>query len=149
MRQYVLIRMGRRDMNVQEIMVAEVVIVDMDTRLSSLNKILQQEKIHHLLVVENAELVGIVSDRDILRTISPFLDTPNEQPKDRHTLDIKTHHIMSRNPITVSGDTSLREAIILLVSNDISCLPVINGENKIAGIITWKDLLEWSVDALR
>ena len=90
-------------------------------------------------------LIGVISDRDFIKALSPFIHSLSEREQDRSTLNTKAHKIMSRTLITVSKTTLVEEASKLLLKYNISCLPVVSQEGEIEGIVTWKDFLKWSV----
>ena len=69
-------------MKLSSIMTKQVVTVDMDTSLKAICGIFDDKKFHHLLVVEDNELCGVISDRDLLKASSPFLNTLAEQKRD-------------------------------------------------------------------
>lgn len=129
-------------MKISEIMTKEVVTVDMDATLKSIYEIFDKKKFHHLLVTEEDELRGVISDRDVLKGLSPFLNTLAEQDRDLFTLKKRAHQIMSRKPVTITKETSSEEAARKMLKENISCLPVVSQEGKIEGIVTWKDLLK-------
>ncbi len=128
-------------MKLNSIMTKEVVTIDMDTSLSTICGIFDEKHFHHLLVVDNDELRGIISDRDILKALSPFLDKPCEQNRDLATLRKRAHQIMSRKPVTITDQASSEDAARLMLRENICCLPVISSDGQVVGIITWKDLL--------
>jgi len=128
-------------MKVGSIMTEKVLTVRMDDSIGTIRNILEHVEFHHLLVVKGRELVGILSDRDVLRVISPFLGTLSEESRDMTLLTRKIHQIMTRNPITVDKDTSIEAAANLLLNKNISCLPVVSPKRQIEGIVTWKDIL--------
>ena len=128
-------------MKISSIMTKEVVTVDMDTSLKTICRIFDNKKFHHLFVVDNNELIGVISDRDLFKALSPFLKTPAEQNRDLATLKKRAHQIMSRKPVTVTKGTSSKDAIRLILRKNISCLPVISSDGQIEGIVTWRDLL--------
>ncbi len=130
-------------MKISSIMTRRVVTVEMDDSLQIISEIFENVKFHHILVVENQKLVGVISDRDFIRALSPFLDTPTEEERDITTLNKKAHQIMNRTPITVDAETSIDEASNLLLENNISCLPVISPQGSVEGIVTWKDILKF------
>jgi acetoin utilization protein AcuB len=129
-------------MEIKSIMSKEVVTLAMDDSLRTIREIFVNTGFHHLLVVENDRLCGIISDRDLLKQVSPFVDSLSEQPRDVATLNKRAHQIMSRQPITIMPETNVEDAVRILLQNNVSCLPVISSEGHIAGIVTWKDLLK-------
>ncbi|MBU4055943.1 MAG: CBS domain-containing protein, partial [Proteobacteria bacterium] len=64
-------------MKIESLMTTKVATVGMDETLQALNDIFLKANFHHLLVVENHALRGVISDRDVLRMTSPFLNTPS------------------------------------------------------------------------
>ena len=84
--------------------------------------------------------MGVISDRDLLRAISPYLDTDAEMNRDTETLNRRAHQIMSREPITISPERSLQEAASIMLEQHVSCLPVLEN-GALVGIVSWKDLL--------
>ncbi len=129
-------------MNVASIMTRRVVTVEMDDTILTIREIFDHVKFHHLLVVEEQKLVGVISDSDFLETLSPFLDTPSQKRRDLATLNKKAHQIMNRKSITVGARTSIEKASNLLLMNNISCLPVISPQGSVEGIVSWKDILK-------
>jgi len=135
-------------MNIDSIMIKRVVTVEMDDSLRVIGEIFANVKFHHLLVVEKNKLLGVISDRDLLKTSSPFLNTLSEQIRDVNTLRIRAHQIMSRKLVTVTKKDSVEDAVRLLLRKNVSCLPVISPNGQIEGIVTWKDLIKGYLQGL-
>jgi acetoin utilization protein AcuB len=126
---------------VSDIMSGDVVTIDPDTALMEIRRLLHERGFHHLLVTEDgSRLAGVISDRDVLRVISPFLDTRTETPRDVQTLERPAREIMRADPITTAPQTPVAEAARVLLDNDISSLPVVE-KGRLAGILTTKDVL--------
>ena len=132
-------------MPVSFVMTKKVFKVRMDDTLGTIHEILENANFHHLLVVEGNKLVGVISDRDVLKAVSPFIGTFSEHTHDLVTLNKKAHQIMNHKPITVYKDTSLQIAADIMLDNNISCLPVVSLEDEVKGIVTWKDILRYYV----
>lgn len=80
-----------------------------------------------LLVESEGKLVGIVTERDlVVRVLATGLDHSNTKIKD----------VMSYPVISVSPDTLLEDAVILMVNNGFRRLPVVDQENRLIGIVT-------------
>lgn len=125
----------------KDIMVRDVISVDMDTRLPHIQKLMHDKGFHHLPVVDNGILVGIISDRDLLRMISPFINSVSEQSRDLETLNHAAHQVMTRQPVTVQENAPIAEVVNWMKRVDISCVPVVDKEHHLLGIITWRDLI--------
>lgn len=129
---------------VTEIMTARVAVLSFDDTLLTVQGIFNSVKFRHLPVVDDhGALLGIISDRDCLRMTSPFFGTVNEQNRDKEIMARKVGMIMTRNPVCTTPATSIIEAVKLLNSKKISCLPVVETleDRKLMGIITWKDVV--------
>ena len=129
-------------MDIATIMTKRIVTIDMDDTIFEVKSIFENLNIHHIMVVsDDHALKGIISDRDLLRAISPTLDTLNETDKDRAVLNIKAHQIMSRNLITLKATNKVIDAIHIFNTHTISCIPIINDNGQPVGIVSWRDLL--------
>ena len=130
-------------MGVANIMSKRVVSVHMDDSLQSLRELFAATGFHHLVVVHDNELKGIISDRDLMKAVSPFVDTISERMLDRATLDKKAHQIMTREVITLEPHDTIVTAIELFNSNKISCIPIVDDKNRPVGIVSWRDVMQF------
>jgi len=128
-------------MMISEIMSKNVYCINLDKTLVEIREIFAKNHFHHLLVKEERKLVGVISDRDILKEVSPFIATVNEQFRDLQTLKKKAHQIMTRNPITVLPDTPVEEVAKIFIDKKVSCVPVLSHTGALVGIATWRDLI--------
>lgn len=128
-------------MDVSDIMSRKLVIVGLDDRVNKVRELFLTFRFHHLLVVERKMLHGVISDRDLLKNLSPFIGRElAERTQDLALLDRRVHQIMTRKPVTVQPDTALENAVQVMLSHGVSCLPVVNEHGHAIGIVTWKDL---------
>jgi acetoin utilization protein AcuB len=124
-------------------MTARIVTVELDDRLETVKEIFDTVHFHHLLVVdEHKKLTGIVSDRDLLRALSPYVGSAAETARDVATLNKRVHQIMTRRPLTLNPQASIADAVNLLLAHRISCIPIVDDESKPVGILSWRDLLK-------
>jgi len=129
-------------MSVASIMSKPVVTVELDDSLSLVKEIFDNAQFHHLLVVEQGKLLGVISDRDLLKAISPNLGTAAEKVADLATLNKKAHQIMSRKPVCINQSEPASRAVELFQSHRISCIPVVDDHQKPVGILSWRDILK-------
>jgi CBS domain-containing protein len=97
-------------------------------------------------VVENKQLIGIVTDRDIRSFLAQSsLLKPEERAR---ALKAKVTDIMTAKPLTVSPEDDLREAVELLIEEKIGGIPVVDETEGLVGIVTYVDVLRFLLDRL-
>jgi CBS domain-containing protein len=95
--------------------------------------LMMDHRIGSILIVDPDSLVGIISERDLLRVLHQGLD--------QSLADITVKAAMTPNPITCDPDNSLEEAMTMMVDNNIRHLPVVyNG--KLEGMLSITDIVE-------
>lgn len=136
-------------MSLNKLMTRNVVVVDIDDRLHVVRDLFIRHKFHHLLVVDKEKrLVSVVSDRDYFKATTPNVDRPAANAKDLATLDKRVHQIASHKLVSISEGSSIKQAITSFRQYNVSCLPVVNDDNKPVGIITWRDVIYWLYDRI-
>lgn len=135
---------------IREIMTTRVVTVTLDDRLAVVKDIFDgaNGKFHHLPVLEDDKLIGILSIIDLLRATGPDRGPHIQTINDLLALKNPVHRIVTRHPVTISPDATLEEAITLLLKHSFACLPVVDKEKNLLGIVTVRDFLKnWPVNA--
>ena len=117
-------------MIVRNVMHKDVVTVRPNLSLREASKIMSKFGIGSLVVVEDENLVGIITSTDIIKAVAEGKDVDN-------TL---VSEVMSKDVITVDPDESLEEAVEKMMEKNIKRLPVVEG-GKLVGIITASDII--------
>ena len=128
-------------MKIKDIMSKKVVAVELDDNLRVVKELFDKTNFHHLAVVHDGKLYGVISDRDLLKSISPNIGTMAATSKDMATLNKKVHQIMTRQPITSDEESSVYDAIRIFNKNKISCIPIVRDGEYIVGMVSWRDIL--------
>ena len=100
---------------------------------------------HHIPVLgANAELIGLVSHRDVLAALGSSLQPDADKPRPD---DIALGDVMVRDVFSVRPGTPLRKAAMYIRSQRYGCLPVLE-EGRLVGIITDSDFVNIAIDLL-
>jgi acetoin utilization protein AcuB len=134
--------MEMKKTTLKDIMTTRVSTIGMDATVEDMRNIFNRANFHHLIVIDENKIVGVISDRDLFRELSPFLNTAAEQNRDRETLKKKAHQIMTRKLQFADPTATVKNAAAMFVKYSISCLPVVTENKALAGIVTWKDILK-------
>jgi acetoin utilization protein AcuB len=140
---------------VKDAMTENVRTLALDDTIETCLEIMKGNRVRHVPVVDsptgqekNPYLIGVVSDRDILRQVSPYLGKIGETYSDPKVIKQPLMQIITRNPITVSPETPITDAISLIIDNHINMLPVLSDKNLV-GIITSADILMLFIRSIR
>jgi acetoin utilization protein AcuB len=129
-------------MKIASIMTKAFVSVSLDDTLLTIKNIFEHANFHHLLVVDNKQLSGVISDRDLLKALSPNIGTAAELPRDAATLNKKAHQILNRKLITLTPNANVFDAIDIFNQTKTSCIPIVDENSIPVGILTWRDIMK-------
>ncbi len=93
-------------------------------------------------MVEEGKLFGVISDRDLLKAISPHIGTNRYTPRDLETLAQPAHRIVTRKPVTLTAEANLDEAVAIFNTHTISCIPIVDDQDVAVGIVSWRDIMK-------
>ena len=127
-------------------MTRKVIAMSPKDTVRDANRVLQENRIHHLPVVEGGELVGIVSDTDLRKWVLRE-EKINEGGKVTRRTGL-LEEVMTRDVITMSPEDTIEDALLILHKNRFGALPVVEGR-RLVGVITKADILAAFVDTLR
>ncbi len=127
---------------VREIMAEKIVTISEDDSLSTVEDIMTLGGVRHMPVVQGGRLVGVLSERDLLRaSLSNLTEFGSEERRAfLHVVEIR--RVMSSPPITISPEATVRDAAWVMAENKIGCLPVVDGE-RLLGMVTETDVLRY------
>ncbi len=129
-------------MTIRDIMKTNVVTIPADDNLWIVKEIMEFGDTRHLPVVRLGDLVGVVSQRDLLRaSLSNVMGLPAAEQK-VFLEGVKISEVMSAPPISIDVDRSIQEAARTMARQKIGCLPVLEA-GKLIGIVTETDVLEY------
>jgi len=133
---------------VDRIMSTELVTLEMDEDLGMADTIMNLARIRHLPVVREERLVGLVTHRDILRAqVSLFAELTPKQSAEINR-EILACDIMTREVETVGPGTSVLEVARLMYRRKLGCVPVVEDDGRLVGIVTEADFVRLVIDGL-
>ena len=132
--------MGRT--RVRDVMSRKMVTISESDTLSTVEDIMTLGHVRHMPVVSAGKLVGVVSERDLLRaSLSNLTEFASEERRAfLHVVEIA--RVMSAPPIVIDVDASIEEAARVMAEHKIGCLPVMENE-RLLGLVTETDVLRF------
>ena len=131
-------------MTLDMIMSTDLITIGPEDNLAAARELMHDRKIHHLPVVDDGRLVGLVTLTNVLAATDSFL---REEENRIHASEIIVKDIMVTDVATVDEHASLRQAALFLEKHRIGCLPVMSDE-ELKGIITDTDFVAVAINLL-
>jgi CBS domain-containing protein len=128
------------DHSVREFMTSPVSSLASTAPLLDAALLLRSTHIRHIPILEGETLVGILTDRDVQRCTPSRLSRVSAEEYNSIFQNTVVATVMTREPHTVAPDTPLQEAVNILRTGKLGCLPVLEN-GKLVGIITKDDML--------
>jgi len=104
-------------------------------------RLLQSMEIRHLPVVDDDELVGMLSDRDLRGVSLPHLIDERWFGDLRHAMDEAVASVMSSDVLSVEAEADATEIIDLMLEHKVGAVPVVDADGNLVGIVSYMDVL--------
>jgi CBS-domain-containing membrane protein len=129
-------------MNVRDLMEKDVTTLKASDDLGLAEDIMELGRIRHLPVLSKEKLVGIVSQRDLLRAAVSSVLGMHRSTERGWLQKIPVRDVMSKKVVTIVPGASVREATELMRKKRIGCLPVVENE-RLVGLLSETDCLRY------
>jgi CBS domain-containing protein len=131
---------------VADIMSRYIVAVEPNTSVLEIKALFDKNQFHHIPVVDNGKLIGIVSKIDVYQVThcdALFRSKPDQEFNDRLLKSVLAEEIMGKQVVVLSPTDTVLDAAALFSKNKYHALPVVDN-GKFVGIVTTYDLLEYA-----
>jgi CBS domain-containing membrane protein len=134
---------------VKHIMTTKLVTFFEEQTLPLADDVMRIHRFRHLPVIDNdRRLVGLVTQRDLLRAqISALNGLTDAERRSCHEL-VPVRRLMTRDVWTVHPETLASHAGQTLLDHKYSCLPVVDDDGMLLGIVTERDFLRFAIKTL-
>ncbi len=129
---------------IEAIMSTDLITVPPSATLAEARTLMHDNRIHHIPVINDNNLVGLVTLTNVLAATDSFLRDPNNRI---HANEISIEDTMVTDVATVEVNASLRHAALFLERHKIGCLPVMD-DDELVGIITDTDFVAVAINLL-
>jgi len=129
---------------IEAIMSTDLITLAPDATVAKARKLMHTNRIHHLPVMDDDRLVGLVTLTNVLAATDSFLrDSENRI----HANEVLVKDIMVTDIATIDEHASLRQAALFIEKHNIGCLPIVT-DDKLRGIITDTDFVGVAINLL-
>jgi CBS domain-containing protein len=127
-------------MKVREIMTRKVKTLGLNDTLDLARDIMTLGRIRHLPVLDDGKVVGVVTQRDLFSAGLATVLGYGSRAQATLLKTVRVKEVMSKPAVTVSPETSVKEAAQRMIEKKIGCLPIVEKETLV-GLVTETDML--------
>jgi CBS domain-containing membrane protein len=136
----------RKNVPVSTIMTKNLIKLTIADDLTKAESLFKHYKIRHIPVVHGATIIGMLSYTDLLRISFADAIDDDEEVVDTTVYNMFTvEQVMAKKLITITPETTIKEAAEILASKEFHALPVCE-EHLLVGIITTTDLIKYLIN---
>ena len=125
------------DRKIRQLALSPLVTVESDTSLRNAMVAMQQKQVGCVLVTENQQLVGIFTERDVLRKV---MGEPVDDSRE-------IRNFMTPSPLTLNPDSSVLEAIRLMDDHGYRNVPLVNAKGDLVGNLSASNVIDFLAES--
>jgi CBS domain-containing protein len=126
-------------------MTKDIIAAGPTNRFSQLFQFFSERNINHMPIVENGKLIGIISNKDIVRLLYKYVILQKRTDIAALDEELKIIDLMTKDVVTATEDTTIVDVKDMFGKQPFNCLPVVNAEGHLVGIVTPKDLMKMKI----
>lgn len=128
---------------VREWMSVDVVVVTPTTTVEAAQQIMQRRRVRHLPVVDGKRLVGLITSTDIERARPSEATSLSVWEMNYLWSQVLVERVMQRAVLTARPEDTLVEAVRKMLNHKYGCVPVVNRDGDLVGILTETDVFRY------
>ncbi len=134
---------------IKNVMSSKLVFANINSKISEVKNLMQENHIHHVPVVSGKKLIGLVSRVDILRSSFSDLFIKDDKASEEQLDSVASiEDVMTRDIKTITTSATVRDAAMLLLADNFNSLPIIDNNEELVGIVTSKDIIRYLIEQM-
>ncbi len=124
-------------------------IVRTASALAAAEKMAERRVLHLVVLDARGRVAGVVSDRDLRSAQPSQLLVPDPEMRKKGLATIRVEDVMTAHPSTVRDDLPVEEALADMLRRRVGCLPVVDRQGALVGIVTGGDVTKLAIQLVR
>ena len=137
--------------HVRDLMSTELITLDVNHDFRSVTDMIKLKRLRHLPVVDRGKLIGLVTQRDLLRAQAKLmieLAKPATDGSDERVVTVRVQDFMTTKELITCGPAvPADDAARLMLERKLGCILVVD-DDQLVGIVTEADLVKWAVEMM-
>ncbi len=127
--------------SIEKIMRENVIAVKPEDRVIHARRLMLENNVARLPVVDEGRVVGIISDKEIAFALASIKKSFPRGKQQNQLRNLLVKDVMKTNVVTAKNNITIKEAARIMMEEEIGCIPIVDEKGKLKGIVTRTDLL--------
>ncbi len=133
-------------MRVRDIMKGNIVSISQEEKLDLVDEIMGNGNIRHMPVTRGGRVVGIVSHRDLLKAMLSTVIEFSKEDRIDLLKETEVSQVMTKEVQFTHPEESVADAVQRMLDYKVGCLPVVNQNHELVGLVTETDAMQLIID---
>ena len=133
---------------IANIMTTSVFQLDIENSMYEVHKLMKESQIRHVPISQNNEFIGVVTQKAIIAKVMYLLDNYGSSSLERREKSVSVSDLIDKNVVFANPDMPLVDAAEFFLANRHGCLPIVDKDNLLQGIVTSSDFVKLSLTLL-
>jgi len=133
---------------IADLMTRNVLSIDLDNSMLDLHQMMKDHNIRHIPVLENGCFYGMVTQKSVLAKTMYLLDKYGVNALQRREKQVPVSELVDKDVVFANQTMPLTDAARFFLNNRHGCLPIVDDENQLLGIVTSSDFVRLSLTLL-
>jgi len=133
---------------IADIMTTSVLQLDVENTMYEVHTLMKESQIRHVPISKNNEFIGVVTQKSIIAKVMYLLDNYGSSSLKRREKSVSVSDLIDKNVVFANPDMPLVDAAEFFLSNRHGCLPIVDKDNLLQGIVTSSDFVKLSLSLL-
>lgn len=133
---------------IADLMTRNVLSIDLDNSMLDLHQMMKDHNIRHIPVLENGCFYGMVTQKSVLAKTMYLLDKYGVNALQRREKQVPVSELVDKEVVFANQTMPLTDAARFFLNNRHGCLPIVDDENQLLGIVTSSDFVRLSLTLL-
>ena len=129
-------------------MTTSVFQLDIENSMHEVHKLMKEAQIRHVPISQNNEFIGVVTQKTIIAKVMYLLDNYGSSSLERREKSVSVSDLIDKNVVFANPDMPLVDAAQFFLANRHGCLPIVDKDNILQGIVTSSDFVKLSLTLL-
>lgn len=133
---------------IADIMTTSVFQLDIENSMYEVHKLMKESQIRHVPISQNNEFKGVVTQKAIIAKVMYLLDNYGSSSLERREKSVSVSDLIDKKVVFANPDMPLVDAAEFFLANRHGCLPIVDKDNLLQGIVTSSDFVKLSLTLL-